>query len=430
MGSDSKFIVAVDQVASLRPGVSSGTSDLVRSDLAGKRVGMVVFSSYPADPRPRRAIDALVSQGVLIDLICEGDDNLPKHEDLGKLQVTRVPIKHWRGGFLSYFYQYFTFITISATLFAFRNLRKRYDVIYVHNMPDVLVFAGLIPKLFGAKVILDQHDPMPELMMTIFNREETSFAVRVLKFLEKISLRFASQVITVNVACKRIFSERSCRLDKIGVVMNSPDEKIFQYRAATSYPLRNVDDKPFIIMYHGSLVERNGLDLAVDALARIKDAIPSAELRVYGKKTPYLDDVIAKAKSLGIENNVRFLGPKRLEDLVDEIQACDVGVIPNKRNIFTDINTPTRIFEYLALGKPVIAPNTPGILDYFDEGSLFFFESGNADELAERIQYVHAHPREALDIAVRGQEVYVSHAWREERRTLIDLVGNLIATKK
>src|SRR5438128_2341160 len=102
MASDSKYVTAMDQATPVRPGVSSGTSDLVRSDLAGKRVGMVVFSSYPADPRPRRAIDALVSQGVLIDLICEGDDNLPKHEDLGKLQVTRVPIKHWRGGFLSY----------------------------------------------------------------------------------------------------------------------------------------------------------------------------------------------------------------------------------------------------------------------------------------------------------------------------------------
>src|SRR5512132_3547811 len=84
----------------------------MRPELDGKRVGMVVFSSYPFDPRPRRAIDALLQQGMSIDLICEGDENLPKHEKLGNLNITRVPIKHWRGGKLAYFYQYSTFITI------------------------------------------------------------------------------------------------------------------------------------------------------------------------------------------------------------------------------------------------------------------------------------------------------------------------------
>lgn len=429
MGSDTKYVATLNQASGSAVGTDSELAEAVRTALAGKRVGMVVFSPYPADPRPRRAIDALLDQGVFIDLICEGDDNLPKHEELGKLNVTRVPIKHWRGGILSYFYQYFTFITISSAILASRTFRRRYDLIYVHNMPDVLVFTGLFPKLFGAKVILDQHDPMPELMMTIFNRGSESFAVRTLRWLEKLSLRFADQVITVNVACKRIFSERSCRLEKIGVVMNSPDEKIFKYRAANSYPRRNTGGEPFVIMYHGSLVERNGLDLAVEAVARIKDSIPSAELRVYGKKTPYLEQVMEKAKALGVEKNVRYLGSKKLEELVQEIQSCDVGVIPNQRNVFTDINTPTRIFEYLALGKPVIAPSTPGILDYFDSGSLFFFESGNADELAERMQYVYSHPTESLEIAERGQQVYMSHTWREERESLISLVGSLLTSK-
>ena len=118
--------------------------------------------------------------------------------------------------------------------------------------------------------------------------------------------------------------------------------------------------QPFGIMYHGSLVERNGLELAVDALARIQKTIPAAELRVYGRSTPYLEQVMKKVHSLGLDNNVRYLGPRKLEELVHEIEACDVGIVPNQRNTFTDINTPTRIFEYLALGKPVIAPRTLG----------------------------------------------------------------------
>ena len=98
---------------------------------------------------------------------------------------------HLRGGILSYAYQYCAFILMSAAVLAWRSLRGRYDLVYVHNMPDILVFSALVPKLFGARVILDQHDPMPEFMRTIFNLEETSFGVRVIRRLEKWSFAYA-----------------------------------------------------------------------------------------------------------------------------------------------------------------------------------------------------------------------------------------------
>ena len=62
-----------------------------------------------------------------------------------------------------------------------------------------------------------------------------------------------------------------------------------------------------------------------------------------------------------------------VNEIVAAIGDCDLGIIPNHRNIFTEINTPTRIFEYLALAKPVIAPKTQGIQDYFgdDRSDLF-----------------------------------------------------------
>jgi glycosyltransferase involved in cell wall biosynthesis len=397
--------------------------------LAGKRVGMVMFSLYPADPRPRRAAEALLKEGMQIDLICEGEEKSPKREILDGLEIIRIPIKHRRGGALSYAYQYFAFILISAAILAWRSLRARYDIVYVHNMPDILVLSALLPKLFGAKVVLDQHDPMPELMTTIFGLDEKSLGVRVIRYLEKWSIARADLVITVNVACKRIFSRRSCSAEKIGIVMNSPDGEIFPYRAARSYPVRNLG-QPFVIMYHGSLVERNGLDLAVDALARVHETLPMAELRVYGRSTPYLEQVMDKVRSLGLENNVSYLGAKKLEDLVREIEDCDVGVIPNQRNTFTDINTPTRIFEYLALGKPVIAPRTLGIQDYFDSDSLLFFESGDSEELARKIEYAASHPSQAIAIAERGQKVYLAHSWQQERETLVGLISDLIKQGK
>jgi hypothetical protein len=73
--------------------------------------------------------------------------------------------------------------------------------------------------------------------------------------------------------------------------MNSPDEAIFQFREPTNQfgGGRDTSMKPFVVMYHGSLVERHGLDLAVTALGKIKKSIPSAELRIYGRNTPFLE---------------------------------------------------------------------------------------------------------------------------------------------
>jgi hypothetical protein len=121
-----------------------------RSGLCGKRVGMVVFSSYPADPRPRRAAEALVKEGMHLDLICEADEKLPKRENVSGVEIIRIPIEHHRGGKLSYAYQYSAFILMSASILAWRSLRRRYDLVYINNMPDVLVLSALIPRIFGA----------------------------------------------------------------------------------------------------------------------------------------------------------------------------------------------------------------------------------------------------------------------------------------
>ena len=393
--------------------------------LQGKRVAMVSFSPYPADPRPRRAAEALLKEGMTVDFICLRDDTAPRRERSAGLDILRLPIEHRRGGKLAYAYQYSAFILATASILALRSLTRRYQLVYIHNMPDVLVFSSLVPKILGAKVILDQHDPMPELMTTIFNLHEHSFGVRLMRLLEKWSIGWADAVVTVNIACKRIFASRSCRPEKVGVVMNAPDGEIFLLQAP-----RERRTGRFVIMYHGSIVERNGLDLAIKALARVRHAVPNAELRIYGRKTAFLDQVMNDAQSKGLQDCVQYLGPRRLEDLVREIEDCDVGIVPNQRNAFTDINTPTRIFEYLALGKPVIAPRTPGVQDYFGADALFYFESGNAEELAARLESVYLHPRESVVTAQRGQEVFRAHSWSQERRVLLDLVASLLNRRR
>ncbi|MBV9673972.1 MAG: glycosyltransferase [Verrucomicrobia bacterium] len=296
----------------------------------------------------------------------------------------------------------------------------------MHNMPDVLVFSGLVPKLLRAKVILDLHDPMPELMMTIFGIKERSWAVRILKALEKLSLAFADAILTVNEACRKIFSRRSCAKGKVTVVMNSPDEEIFAFREQSMKAGESTLERPFVLMYHGSIVERHGLDVAVAAFAAAYEAMPGAELHIYGKSTPFLEEVLQDVEKRNLSKAIRYLGPKKLEEIAAAIRESDVGVIPNRRSIFTELNTPTRIFEYLSQAKPVIAPRAPGILDYFDESSLLMFELGNVEDLTAKYRYAFAHKTELAEMVKRAQKVYQDHQWSTERLRFLNLTARLL----
>jgi len=398
--------------------------------LRGRRVAVLLFSHYPADPRPRREAEALAAQGANIDLICLRDgDGEAALETCGSINVTRVRLKRHRGGKLGYVGQYAAFVLTSFFYLASRSLARRYDLVHVHNMPDVLVFGAIVPKFLGAKVILDLHDPMPELMQTIFKLPEESFSVRVLKRLEKWSIRFADLVLTVNLACKKIYSSRSCHPDKIKVVINSPDDEVFPFQSGDVCRLHGKNGNgfnPFVILYHGSLVRRNGFDLAIESLEKVKKTISSVRLRVCGKRTDFFEQVMESAQQRGLDRNVDYLGPCNLNEIVEAIEDCDLGIIPNHRNIFTEINTPTRIFEYLALAKPVIAPKAKGIQDYFGDNDLIFFELGDADDLARKIEFAYSHPEEVADTVKRGQEVYLSHTWSRERLSFLNSISELL----
>ena len=402
-------------------------SDSEFSGLVGKRMAVVSFSAFPGDPRPRRAAEAFAEAGMSVEVICLKEAEAAKKDTFKGIRIDRIEIAKSRNSKFGYVFQYCLFILIVFVMLTLRFPIRRYDVIHIHNMPDVLVFAALIPKLFGTKVILDLHDPMPELMMTIFNTRKESWAVRLMAFLEKQSITFADMVLTLNRTCEELFALRSGGASKISVVMNTPNEQIFRYS-----PVK-LDDaavsrigKPFVIMYHGTLVERNGLDLAVEALAQVRQSVPEAELRVYGPRTLYLDDVLHSLSAKGLEEAVVYLGPRTLEELAQAIAQCDVGVIPNKRSMFTEINTPTRIFEYLALGKPVVAPRANGIEAYFDKDSLVLFELGNANDLAMKLSWVATHPMEALETTKRGQAIYQQHVWSREKEKLLNLTAALV----
>jgi hypothetical protein len=82
---------------------------------------------------------------------------------------------------------------------------------------------------------------------------------------------------------------------------------------------------------------------------------------------------------------VRYMGLKNLKQIAEAIDECDVGIISNRRSIFSELNTPMRIFEFMCQSRPVIAPCTPGILDYFGLRSWCFLNWATPMILRKRL---------------------------------------------
>jgi glycosyltransferase involved in cell wall biosynthesis len=335
-------------------------------------------------------------------------------------------MKRLRGSKFAYLWQYSRFLLSSFWFLSRSGLMKKYDVIHVHNMPDFLVFAALVPKLRGARVILDLHDPMPELMMSIYGLEADRWAVRLLRALERWSIRFANLVLTPNIAFKDLFVSRSCPPGKIEIVMNSPQIEIFDpARVPAHQPER--DGRRFRVMHHGLIAHRHGVDQLVEAVAKLRPEIPGIQLDIYGSRTAFLDVVLETARKTGCSDIVHYHGTKSQAEIAQAILECDIGVVPNRRSMFTELNFPTRLFEYFAMRRLVIAPSTKGIRDYFSDRQIVYFEPGNVDDLAARLRWVWEHPTECREIVAQGLQVYEHHLWPEEKKHFHALVSRLLS---
>ena len=179
-------------------------------------------------------------------------------------------------------------------------------------------------------------------------------------------------------------------------------------------------------MYHGLIVERHGLDLAIRAVAQLRARIPGLRLHMYGEPTDYSKKIAELVRELKLEGVVCSHGFKPLDEIARDISKIDLGLIPNRLSSFTQINFPTRIFEYLAMNKPVMVPETKGIRDYFNDDEILFFEAGSVENLAAKIEWAYQHPAELQDLMERGRKIYERHNWNMEEGKLVSLVARLV----
>ena len=389
------------------------------------RVAGIQFSYYPLEPRARREAEALVEAGMQVDTVCLRKDGEKAQENVNGVQVYRLPLQKNRSSKLNYIAQYLLFLVLCFMKLSWLHLRNRYDMVIVHNMPDILVLSALVPKMTGSKVMLDLHDPVPEIFMTKYCVDQSHPVVRLLAFIETCCIRFCDIVITPNISFRNLFVSRGCPEGKICIVMNSPIERIFSCCREQPRPVTRKDPESFVIMFHGSIFERHGVDTAVEAMAQLKQEISQLQFKVFGDGD-YLKEFLQLIEAHDLGDVVKYRGLVPLEQIAKEIQDSDIGIITNKRNPFTDVNFPTRIFEYLSLGKAVVAPMTQGILDYFDDKSIFYFEPGDPQSLCNAILRIYRGREKLGDVVARGQQICYENRWELQKKALVEQITSMV----
>jgi glycosyltransferase involved in cell wall biosynthesis len=384
---------------------------------------MVVHATYPDDTRVRREAEALVAAGWLVDVVCIRGAGEPARQEWNGVSIHRLPVRRHRGsGLLVYLAEYLWFFLLASARVAALHLGRRYDVVQAHNMPDFLVFTALLPRLLGARVVLDIHDLVPELYAARFAGSPRHPAIRLTRWIERASIGFADQVITAGEPFRRRLLARGAPAEKLTVIMNGADERLFRPIARPSAAA----GERFTLVYHGGLFERYGLDIAIRAVSALRGPIPGVELRIYGEgeAAPALAALVAE---LGLEAHVRLCGFVPVDQIPPLIAQADLEVNPYRSNPFTDMLYPSKAFECLAIGVPVLAARTQAVAELFAGVDDMFFQPEDADDLAARVLALYREPERLGRLLAAEQAAYAPYAWANQRQLYVGLLRGLSA---
>ncbi len=389
-----------------------------------KRHCMIVHAYYPlGEVRVQREAEALIDAGYQVDVICLRLPDEPAVDSYHGVNIYRMPVRrHKDQGAFVQLLEYLAFLALAFSKLTILHLRERYNVVQLHNPPDFLAFAALVPKLTGASVILDIHDLMPEFFRARFGVGRESILARLVYWQERLACRFADHVITVTDHWRRALIQRGVAAEKCSVLMNLADSRIFR-KPATTQPGRR-DEHRFQLIYHGAIPQRYGLDLVLRAIAQVRAEIPGVSFTVIGWGD-YLIELQRLSQELGLEEHVCFESFVPVEEIPPRIATADLAVVPYRNDVFTDELLPTKLLEYAALGVPAIASRTTGISAYFDETMVQFFTPGDVDDLARCIRTLHRDRARLAALAQNIERFNQRYDWKSQSADYVRLVGRL-----
>ena len=386
---------------------------------------MVVHSYYEEDPRVRREAEAVRAAGRQVDLFSLRRQGDPPQGELNGVHIHRIDVQRHQGaGIGTYLREYADFMLRASVALARAHARRRYALVQVHTIPDALVFAALPLRLLGVPVILDMHEAMPEFFRMRFPGAARPSVHRVLVGQERASIAMANAVLTVNDALAERLVTMGVPARKVHVVMNAPVLATFDPGAYPARPF--MADGTLRLVYAGALSSVYEVDVVLEAMARIRARRPDLPitLDLYGRdfaELPLRD----QAAALGLADTVTFHGRIPLDAVPAALAAADVGLAPTRRTEFTDFSLSTKIFEYAAMGKPVVASRLPMVEATFPAGTVATYTAGDADALAAAISRLADDPAEREASVARTSARVAELAWERVSEGYLALVESL-----
>ncbi len=385
-----------------------------------KRVCVVRHGYYPEGTRIYKEIRALVDSGHEVDVICLSGFGRSGCEQMGGVRVYRMPHTHRRGSKVRYMLMYIFSILLMGLVLSLLYCRRRYACIQVNTLPDALVFITILPRLFGARVLLDLHEPTPELLLSKYNGNVHKHLLHFQILIERWAIRYAHRVITVNDTIRQRFIERGADPEKIAVIRNVPAEDF-----GTSAPPRTPHEG-LALMTHGTLQPRYGHSVLLRALPLIRDRLDGVHLVVAGRGETE-DELKRLTAELGCEGIVTFTGPVSHRRIAELITEADIGIVPLLPGPFSELCQPNKLFEYMALKVPVVAVRLPAIEESFDDSCLQYFTAGDAQDLANSIVTLAENKTRRESLAENAFTRYqTTLCWREAKKEYIRIVDKLI----
>jgi glycosyltransferase involved in cell wall biosynthesis len=387
------------------------------------RVCMLTYSFYSSDARVRRYAEALACRGDHVDVLSLGADDENQHEVLNGVNVYRIQkrTKNEKSKF-EYLYRMAKFFLISGFCLTKRNHKTPYDLIHVHSVPDFEVFAAVIPKLFGSKIILDIHDPMPDFYVAKFGSHRKHF-YNVLTYIERVSTMFSHHVITVTDYWMNKIAQRSRIPEgKASVTLNLPDIKMFNHKA---YDINRRKNSNFILIYPGTINKHCGLDLAIRAVNMARSDAPALQFHIYGSGTE-LNKMKQLVSELKMKDIVFFHKAVPLESVPEIMKNADAGIaLLAGQGDYAQQALNVKLFEYLSMGLPAIATRTKSIEYYVGEGTVVLSDPNSVEDISRCIREIYENPRKREELQERGLE-FIQHNNSEiQMKNYLDIVDRL-----
>lgn len=389
------------------------------------RIGMALPNlPYPPDIRVDKEAEALIAAGHEIVLLCRGDGTQPAEENRSGFTIVRHrvhPVRPWARRLDSALFH----ATMSSPSWrdAMVSLVAEHgaEALHLHDLPYAPSLLSAA-RATGVPAVLDLHENYPAAIAQWGRRRSSKLffsPARAARLERDVVRRVDRVVVVVDEARDRI------------VALGADAEKVRVF--GNTEPLRLVPDEPLPldhadgprIVYVGGLGPHRGLDTVLDAMPAILTADGRAHLVVVGD-----GEVLAalkdQAAALGLNDHVTFTGRLPLTDAMDRIRDANVALVPHHRSPHTDSTIPHKLFQYMALGRPVVVSDCAPLARIVRAtGAGTVFTAGDPDDLARRVMEA-AEPQAARAMAEAGRRA-VLERWNLEAEapSLVGLYDSL-----